>query len=75
MHPWQHLAGKKLGPRETQVTALLAEGRTNKEIAHLLKITEGTVKMYVSRVFGKTGLDNRTAVAMWWCQKSNKKLA
>ena len=75
MHAWQHLAGKKLGPREKQVTAMLADGMRNKEIANLLGITEGTVKMYVARVFGKTGVDNRTALAIWWLQKSEKKLA
>ncbi len=40
-------------PREKQVIDLLSEGCANKEIAYRLGITEGTVKMYTSKLYLK----------------------
>ena len=46
--------------RETEVLALLAQGKTNKEIADSLVITERTTKFHVSSILSKLGASNRT---------------
>lgn len=45
--------------REAEVLALIGAGRTNREIARELHVTEATVKTHVNRVFAKTGCDTR----------------
>jgi DNA-binding NarL/FixJ family response regulator len=50
--------------RERSVLAQLAEGRSNKQIARNLKLTEGTVKGYVSQVLDKLGVADRTQAAL-----------
>ena len=54
-----------LTPREREVVGLLARGRTNREIADTLIISERTVENHVSNVLGKLGLDTRAQVAIW----------
>lgn len=49
-----------LTAREMDVLTLLAQGKTNKEIAASLYITERTVKFYVSAILNKLGASNRT---------------
>lgn len=51
---------ESLTPREVQVLCLMAEGKTNKEIAAQLAITERTVKFHVGAILGKLGVGNRT---------------
>ncbi len=58
--------GDPLTMRDKQVIELIRFGKLNKEIAHELHISEGTVKVYVSRIFIKTGMANRTILAVWW---------
>lgn len=53
-----------LTPRETDVLRLVAAGRSNKEIGQELRLTEGTVKGYVSSVFVKLRVDDRTQAAL-----------
>lgn len=53
----------RLGPRELEITALIAEGLANKQIAARLCLTLGTVKNYVHRILVKTELPNRAAIA------------
>jgi DNA-binding NarL/FixJ family response regulator len=50
-----------LTARETQVLALVAEGRTNADIGRELFIGESTVKTHLIRIFTKLGVDDRTA--------------
>jgi DNA-binding CsgD family transcriptional regulator len=45
----------KLSPVQARLTALLTAGRTIKEIASILGITEGSARQYLQRIFGKTG--------------------
>ncbi len=54
-----------LTERETDILRLLAEGRSNKEIAVALHLTEGTIKGYVSTVFDKLGVQDRTQAALY----------
>jgi len=49
----------RLSPREREVLVLLADGKSNKEIAAALKITERTVKFHVTAIFNKLGAENR----------------
>ena len=53
-----------LTKREKQVLALLAEGRTNREIAEALFISEVTAKVHVRNVLRKLGVRNRTEAAL-----------
>jgi DNA-binding NarL/FixJ family response regulator len=54
-----------LSPREQDVLRLVAEGRSNKEIAKELIIAQSTAKYYVTGVFNKLGVDSRAqAVAV-----------
>lgn len=53
-----------LTPRETEVLRLLATGRSNKEIAADLVITEKTVKAHVSHILAKLGVTSRTQAAL-----------
>jgi DNA-binding NarL/FixJ family response regulator len=46
-----------LTPREHEVLALMAEGRSNAAIAQALSVGEGTVEKHVTGIFGKLGLD------------------
>ena len=54
----------KLTPREAELVALISKGLRNKEIAYLMSITEGTVKVYLSRLFDKVGVSDRFELAM-----------
>jgi DNA-binding NarL/FixJ family response regulator len=48
-----------LTAREVEVLALMAEGRSNPEIAAQLILAVGTVKFYTSAIYGKLGVRNR----------------
>ncbi|MEZ4670403.1 MAG: LuxR C-terminal-related transcriptional regulator [Anaerolineae bacterium] len=52
-----------LTDREVEVLRLVAAGRSNREIAHELVLAVGTVKWYVSDIFSKLGVANRTQAA------------
>jgi DNA-binding NarL/FixJ family response regulator len=54
-----------LTPREVQVLALLATGKTNRAIASELVISEKTVATHVSSVFSKLGLSSRSAATAY----------
>jgi len=51
---------ESLTERETEVLDLLSQGKTNKDIASALFITERTVKFHISAILGKLGASNRT---------------
>jgi DNA-binding NarL/FixJ family response regulator len=51
--------------RERQVLAELAKGRSNREIARALNVSEKTVKAHVSSVLGKLGVQDRTQAALY----------
>ena len=54
----------QLTPRERSVLDLLAQGRSNRQIANRLGLTEGTVKGYVSILLDKLGVQDRTQAAL-----------
>ena len=51
---------ESLTTREHDVLALVADGLSNREIAHDLAISEHTVKFHLASVFGKLGVSTRT---------------
>ena len=53
-----------LTPRELEVLRHLAEGRSNKEIARELGITDGTVKLHVRSILGKLEVRSRVEAAV-----------
>lgn len=55
----------RLTPRESQMMALLASGHKNKEIAGALSIAEGSVKIYLSRLYQKVGAKDRYELALY----------
>jgi len=59
------LGGVALTEQEQRVLALVAEGRTNKEIASALFLSEGTVKNYVSSILAKLNLRRRTQLVAY----------
>jgi DNA-binding NarL/FixJ family response regulator len=54
----------RLSRREGQLLNLVSQGLRNKEIAYQLKISEGTVKVYFSRLFDKLGVSDRYELAL-----------
>jgi DNA-binding NarL/FixJ family response regulator len=53
-----------LTQRERQILALLGEGRSNREIANILVISERTARTHVSNVLSKLNLTSRTQAAL-----------
>ena len=53
-----------LTTRENDILALLAEGRSNRDIAQALFLSEKTVKAHLAAIFRKLGVTNRTQAAM-----------
>jgi DNA-binding NarL/FixJ family response regulator len=59
-----------LTTREREVLAQVAEGRSNREIARLLHMSEKTVKTHVSSVLAKLGVADRTQAALYAVRNS-----
>jgi NarL family two-component system response regulator LiaR len=53
-----------LTERETEVLRLLAQGQSNKDIAHHLQIVEDTVKTHVKHILAKLGVQSRTQAVL-----------
>lgn len=54
-----------LTAREREIAALIAEGRSNPEIAEALVVSERTVTTHVSNILSKLGFTSRTQIASW----------
>jgi two-component system, NarL family, nitrate/nitrite response regulator NarL len=61
-----------LTKREGELVTLLAHGLKNKEIATALDISEGTVKVYISRLFEKVGAKDRLELALYGLRNMNR---
>lgn len=60
------LESQKLSEQERRVLALVAEGKTNKEIASALELSEKTVKNYLSNIFQKLHVTRRAQAASFY---------
>jgi DNA-binding NarL/FixJ family response regulator len=54
-----------LTPREREIVVLIAQGKSNRDIAETLVISERTARTHVSHVLTKLGLRSRTQAALW----------
>jgi two-component system nitrate/nitrite response regulator NarL len=59
-----HPLARKLTEREQQVLKGLTEGKSNKEIARDLELSEPTIKLHVKTLYRKVGASNRTQAAL-----------
>jgi len=55
-----------LSLREAEIMSLIAQGRSNGEIATVLVLAEKTVKNHVNRIYAKLGADSRAAAIDRW---------
>jgi DNA-binding NarL/FixJ family response regulator len=60
-----------LTPRERDIALLVAQGRTNAEIAATLFIAAGTVKNHLAEIQQKLGVRNRVGIAAWAWETGN----
>ncbi|TKS59373.1 MAG: DNA-binding response regulator [Nitrospira sp.] len=69
-HPGNHHQGiPQLSPQERLIMPLLAEGKTNKEIAVQLRLSDKTVKNYLANIFDKLHMKRRTEVVAWYMKE------
>jgi DNA-binding CsgD family transcriptional regulator len=61
--PGEHSRLASLSPREHEVAALVASGKTNREVAAVLFLSERTVGNHLARIFDKLGVHSRAALA------------
>ena len=63
---WRRVpSGRVLTARERQVLTLLASGRSNRQMAEQLGISEATVKAHLTKTFQSIGVTDRTQAAVW----------
>ncbi|KLU60884.1 transcriptional regulatory protein DevR (DosR) [Peptococcaceae bacterium CEB3] len=61
-----------LTPREQEILKLMAQGKTNKEIAATLILSESTVKNHISNVLGKLNLGSRSQAVAYYYKKQQE---
>ena len=61
-----------LSPQENRVLALIAEGKTNKEVGLDLNLSEKTVKNYLANIFDKLNISTRTQAAIFYTQNQTR---
>lgn len=59
----EHIGQEELTPTETKILGAVVAGKSNKEIAYDLNISENTVKTHVKNVFEKLGVSDRISAA------------
>jgi two-component system, NarL family, response regulator DevR len=60
----------RLSPQERLILPLLAEGKTNKEIAAQLRLSDKTVKNYLANIFDKLHVKRRTEAVAWFMKEN-----
>ena len=70
----KHLVGdeklQRLSGQEERILAMLAEGRTNREIGDELELAEKTIKNYVSSILSKLGVSRRAEAAAYFVRRT-----
>lgn len=64
-----------LTPRQREVAALIATGKSNREIARDLVLVEGTVANHVEHILNRLGFRSRTQIAVWAAEHGLHRLA
>jgi non-specific serine/threonine protein kinase len=64
-----------LTPREREVARFLSQGKSNREIAEGLVLSERTVENHISNILTKLGFTSRAQVAVWAVEKGLAKEA
>jgi DNA-binding NarL/FixJ family response regulator len=57
--------GEGLTDRESEILALITQGRSNAEVAELTFLSPNTVKSYIRNVYRKIGVSSRTQAVLW----------
>ncbi|HEX2143293.1 MAG TPA: LuxR C-terminal-related transcriptional regulator [Glycomyces sp.] len=57
-----------LTPRQRDLLAEVGKGQSNAQVAKALRLSEGTVKQYLSALFTALGIDNRVQAAIIACE-------
>ena len=66
--PERRVAAERFGgltEREREVAMLIAQGKTNREIADTLVVSHRTVETHVSTILSKLGVSSRSRIALW----------
>jgi DNA-binding NarL/FixJ family response regulator len=63
-----------LTERERQVAALIAEGKSNREIAEALVVSPRTVEVHIANIMSKRGYTSRAQIAAWAVEKGLTKI-
>jgi DNA-binding CsgD family transcriptional regulator len=58
-----------LTAREMEVVALIAQGKSNREIAIVMTVGEKTIETYVTRILNKLNFESRVQIATWAIEK------
>lgn len=61
-----------LTAREREVATLIAQGKSNREIAEAMTVGVKTIETYVTRILNKLGFDSRVQIATWAMEKGLK---
>ncbi len=64
----------RLTEREREVAALIAQGKSNREIADALVVTVRTIEAHITRILDKLGFKSRTEIAAWAVAKGLAKI-
>ncbi|WP_018663898.1 response regulator [Heyndrickxia acidiproducens] len=64
--PEPKIDSKQFTEREREIMSLIAKGYSNRAISKNLFISEGTVANYITSILGKTGLEHRTQIAIYF---------
>lgn len=70
LHVIDEKGAKVLSARETEVLALLAEGRSNRSMAEVLRLSEHTIKNHLFHIFDKLGVSSRTEAVLYAMRQS-----
>ena len=65
----RHYSRYDIGEREQDIIALVGVGKSNREIADELFLSEGTVRNYISSILDKLSLRDRTQLAVFYLTK------
>lgn len=60
---------REVGPKEERLLALLAEGGSTRSVARKMRHSEGTVRVYLHRLYKTIGVRNRTEAVLWYLHR------